>query len=73
MLHYDFVFLHNFSTLKRKVIVSYSYRSGLIEIAIASYNYRSGLVIIIITSYSYRSKLIKSLSLLTIMLLTVFT
>jgi hypothetical protein len=34
----------NASTLRRKVIASYSYRSGLIEIVIASYSYRSDLI-----------------------------
>jgi hypothetical protein len=63
MLCYVFSLWHNASTLRRKVIASYSYRSGLIEIVIASYNYRSGLIRTVIAAYSYRSKVIKALSL----------
>jgi hypothetical protein len=36
-LRYTFALSHNASTLRRKVIASYSYRSRLIEIVIASY------------------------------------
>ncbi len=45
-----------------KVIPSYSYGSGLIEIVIASFSYRSSLEGIDIASYSYCSKATKSLS-----------
>jgi hypothetical protein len=55
-LCYIFVLSHNASTLWRKVIASFSYRFGLIEIVIASYSYRSSLKGIVIASYSYRSK-----------------
>ncbi len=55
-LHYIFALSHNASTLWRKVIASFSYPFGLIEIVIASYSYRSSLKGIVIASYSYRSK-----------------
>ncbi len=58
---------HNASTLCRKVIASFSYRSGLIEIVISSYSYCSNLIAIIIASYTYRSKVTKSLLHLTTM------
>jgi hypothetical protein len=47
-LRYVFALSHNASTLKRKVIASYSYCSGLIEIGIAPYSYRSGLIGIVL-------------------------
>jgi hypothetical protein len=55
-IRYIFALSHNDSTLWRKVIASFSYRFGLIEIVIASYSYRSSLIGIVIASYSYRSK-----------------
>jgi hypothetical protein len=54
-LRYVFALSHNASTLRRKVIASYSYRSTLKEIVIASYSYRFGSKGIEITTYSYRS------------------
>jgi hypothetical protein len=42
------------SALRRIVIASCSYRSGIIEIINASHGYRSGLNGIVIASYSYR-------------------
>jgi hypothetical protein len=63
-LRYVFALSHNASKLRRKVIASYIYRSGLI------YSYRSGLLGIVIAAYSYHGKVIKALSLLTIALLT---
>ncbi len=45
-------------TLETKVITSYSYHSGFIEIIIASYNYRSGLIGIVIAYHSYHSKVL---------------
>jgi hypothetical protein len=56
--------------MRRKVIASYSYHSGLIEIVVASYNYRSNLKGIVNGSNSFCSKVTKSLLLLIIMLLT---
>ncbi len=50
ILSYVLELSHNASTLKRKVIASFSYRSGLIKIVIASYSYRSSLIGIIISS-----------------------
>jgi hypothetical protein len=41
-LYSVFALSHNAATLRRKVIASYSYRSGLIEIITASHSYRSG-------------------------------
>ncbi len=64
-LRYDFALSHNASTLSRKVIASFSYRSGFREIVIAYYSYRSSLIVIVISSFSYRSKVTKSLSLIT--------
>ncbi len=58
--------------MRRKVIASDSYRSGLIEIIVTSHSYRSSLIGIAIASYSYYSKVTKSLSLLIIMLHTGF-
>jgi hypothetical protein len=55
-----FALSHSVSTLKRKVIASYSYRSGLEEIAIASYSYFSGLIEIVIANYIYRSEVINN-------------
>jgi hypothetical protein len=52
-LRYVFELLHNASTLRRQVIASYSYRSGLIEIIIASYRYPFDLTRIVIVSHSY--------------------
>jgi hypothetical protein len=51
-LCFVFALSHNASTLRRKVIAFYSYRSGLIEIVIASYSYPSGLIRIVIAAYS---------------------
>jgi hypothetical protein len=48
--------LQNASALKRKVIASYYYISGLIEIFIVSNSYRSSLIGIAITTFSYRLK-----------------
>ncbi len=62
---YVFALSHNASTLRRKVVASYCYRSGLIEIVIVSYSYRSGSVGIVIAHNSYGYKVIKALSLLT--------
>jgi hypothetical protein len=59
----------NTSTLRRGVIASYSYRSRLVEIVTASYSYCSGLIIMVIIAYIYRTKVIKTSSLLIIMLL----
>jgi hypothetical protein len=61
---YFFALSHNASTLRSKVIASYSYRSGLIEIVIAFYSYCSGLIGIVIADNSYRSEVINVLSLL---------
>jgi hypothetical protein len=72
-LPYVFAFSHNASTLRIKVIAFYSYRSVLMDIVIASYSYCSGLMRIAITSNSYCSKIIQSLSLLKVMLLTAFS
>jgi hypothetical protein len=58
-----FVLSHSASTLRRKVISSYSYRSGLIKIIIASYSHHSGLVDIGIADKSYRCNVIKALPL----------
>jgi hypothetical protein len=69
MLCYGFTLSHNASTLRRKVIASYNYRSGLIESPIASYSYHSDLIGIVIADNSYRSKVIKALSLVTGLLL----
>ncbi len=55
-LRYVFALSRNASTLMRKVIPSYSYRSELIEIVIASYRYHSDLIRIVIPDNSYRSK-----------------
>jgi hypothetical protein len=64
-LRYIFELSHNASALRRKVITSLSYHSGLIfEIIIASYNNRFSLLGIVVDSYSYRSKVTKLLSLL---------
>ncbi len=54
-LRYVIALSHNAITLRKKVIASYSYRSGLIEIVIASYTYHSGLIGIIIAAYIDRS------------------
>jgi hypothetical protein len=43
-LHYIFALSHNCSTLWRKVIAFYSYRSRFTETVIASYSYRSRLL-----------------------------
>ncbi len=51
MSRYVFSFSHNASILKRKVLASYSYRSGLIEIVVASYSNGSGLLGIV-TAYN---------------------
>jgi hypothetical protein len=48
-LLYVFALLHNASTLKRKVMASYSYRPRLIKIIITSYSNHSGLIGTIIT------------------------
>jgi hypothetical protein len=55
-LRYVFSLSHNPSTLRRKVVASFSYRSGLREIVIASYVYRSRIKRIVIAYNSYRSK-----------------
>ncbi len=55
MLRYICALVHNTSTLRRKVIASYSYLFRLIEIVIASYSYCFGLIGIVIAAYSYRS------------------
>jgi hypothetical protein len=70
MLCYILELSHNASNLWRKVIASFSYRSGLIETLIASYSHRfyshsSSLIGIVFASYSYRSKVTKLLLLLT--------
>jgi hypothetical protein len=52
---------HNASTCGKKIIASFRYRSGLMEIVISFYSYRSSLIGIVIASYSYRSKVTKSL------------
>jgi hypothetical protein len=64
-LRYILELSHKASTMRRKVIVSLRYRSGLIGIVIASYSYRSNLIGIVIASYSCCSKVTKLLSLLT--------
>jgi hypothetical protein len=66
MLRYILELSHNASKMWRKVIVSFSYRSGLIDTVIASYSHRfyshsSSLIGIVIASYSYRSKVTKLL------------
>ncbi len=55
---YVFALSHNASTLRRKVVASYCYRSGLIEIVIVSYSYRSGSVGIALAHNSYCFKVI---------------
>lgn len=45
-------------TLKRKVIISYSYHPGLIKIVIASFYNGSGLMGFVIAPYNYRFQLI---------------
>jgi hypothetical protein len=55
-LAHVFALSHNASTLKRKIIASYSYRSELEEIVIDFYSYRSGLIGIVIAYNSYRPK-----------------
>jgi hypothetical protein len=62
-LYYVYDILHNASILRRKVIASFRYRSGLIEIVVASNGYQSNLIGIVIGSYSYCIKIAKSLSL----------
>jgi hypothetical protein len=57
-LRYIFALLHNASTPKRKVIASYSYLSGLIEIIIFSFSYCYGLIGIVIAYNCFRSKVI---------------
>jgi hypothetical protein len=57
-LRYIFALSHNASTLRRKVVASYCYRSGLIEIVIVSYSYRSGSVGIALAHNSYCFKVI---------------
>ncbi len=54
-LRYIFLLSHNASTLWRKAITFYSYRSSLVEIVIASYIHRYVLIGNIIALYSYSS------------------
>jgi hypothetical protein len=61
MLCYGYALSHNASTLRRKVIASFSYRSGLIESLTASYCYHSDLIGIVIADNSYRSNVFKAL------------
>jgi hypothetical protein len=72
-LRYVFALLHNASTLRRKVIAACSYRSELIEVVIASYSYRSVPIGIVSLLTHYRSKIIISLLLHIVMLLTAFS
>jgi hypothetical protein len=65
MLRYVLELSHNASTLWRKVIASFSYHSGFIEIVVPSYSYRPSLIGIVIASSTYRSNVTKSLLLLT--------
>jgi hypothetical protein len=58
-LRYVFALSLLASTLGRKVIASYSYRLGFIEIVNASCIRHCDLIGIIISSYSYRSNVIK--------------
>jgi hypothetical protein len=53
---YIYALSQDASTLKRKVIAFYSYRSRLVEIVIAPHSYRSSLVRIVLAAYSYCSE-----------------
>ncbi len=63
-LRYIFVLSHNASTLWRKTITFYSYRSWLVEIVIASYIHRYELIgnIIALFSYLYVSMINKEIT-----------